>query len=470
VRQFVNKRTKEPLFGGNMEEKSHISVGNIVTTIILIIVIVVGGIIYSKYNYNDFTKSVRERGKTSFSRDADVKYSKMKSYKIENTEYNDAMFYENIQVKKNTPYKVTCMVKTENVENENQIYTGGAQIGIVNSLECSKSIIGTSDWTTLTFMFNSKNREEVEIGFRLGGNKEKSKGTAWFSDFKIEEGSLDTDNKWNVACFIIKDIDVNVNLNKVPTNVKLKMSNNDIKDIETNMKRLKNTIKDISKNQVIMDYDIIYINTPLTSISYDEENEYYIDPADVHELIKNDLNKKEYDYIFIGTRLGDLNETKNVLVHDWIGLGGMDYYGIGFSNIRLPDTSNNYVYKYDSQINTFPDEVFVHEFLHTLERNEKEYENTNVANLHDNDIYGYKRENKEGLRKWYAAYMQNTIKNSDGTKAGLTINAYTSKPIHESNFKYSYELNQLKEPQNLIEEINSLINRIRKKVPELLNK
>lgn len=44
----------------------------------------------------------------------------------------------------------------------------------------------------------------------------------------------------------------------------------------------------------------------------------------------------------------------------------MDYYGIGFSNIRLPNNSGNYLYKY-SETNKFPEEVFVHEFLHSLE-------------------------------------------------------------------------------------------------------
>lgn len=45
----------------------------------------------------------------------------------------------------------------------------------------------------------------------------------------------------------------------------------------------------------------------------------------------------------------------------------MDYYGIGFSNIRLPNDSKSYIYKYNMKINTFPEEVFLHEFLHTLE-------------------------------------------------------------------------------------------------------
>lgn len=58
--------------------------------------------------------------------------------------------------------------------------------------------------------------------------------------------------------------------------------------------------------------------------------------------------------------------------------------------------------------------------------------------------------------------MQNQISNTNGEKAGLTSNIYTSKPIHKSNFKYSYELSELNEPQNLIEEMNSIINRMKK--------
>ena len=54
--------------------------------------------------------------------------------------------------------------------------------------------------------------------------------------------------------------------------------------------------------------------------------------------------------------------------------------------------------------------------------------------------------------------MQNTIYN--GANKGLTDFAYSSKPIHESNFQSSIELNDLKEPSNLIEELNSIVDRI----------
>lgn len=134
----------------------------------------------------------------------------------------------------------------------------------------------------------------------------------------------------------------------------------------------------------------------------------------------------------------------------------MEYNGIGFSNIRLPNDRNSKIYEY-SNSHTFPEEVYVHEFLHTLERNEKENGN-DIANLHDYELYGYSNNSRNGLEEWYKDYMQNTIRN--GANKGLTDFAYSSKPIQESNFAYSIELHNLDEPSNLLEELNSIGKRI----------
>jgi hypothetical protein len=298
-----------------------INVKAIIYYTIMIIIIIVAWIIYSKYNFYDYTKAIREEGKTSFTRDFATKYSKDNSYKIENKDFNDSMFYKKIKVNPNTPYKVTCMVKTENVVNKENKASGGAQIAINDTTECSRSLSGTNDWTELTFMFNSNNRSEIEIGFRLGGYEEYSKGIAWFSDFKIEEGKPDTDNNWKMACFIIENIDLNVN-NK---NIKLSMTNDDIYTIESNMNRLQSSLKELSANKMDMTYEIIRIEDPLTTISYDPENEYYVDPDDAKPLIDKYITQNEYDYIYVAVRLGDLNQSSDILVHDWIGLRS---YGI----------------------------------------------------------------------------------------------------------------------------------------------
>lgn len=443
-----------------MQENAHVTKKNIIYTIVLIAILIIGATFYSKYSFGNFNKSIREKGKTSFSRDANIPNSKHKSYKIENRDYNDAMFYQTIQVKPNTPYKIKCKVKTENVENELTNSISGAQICIRDTTECSKSIVGSNDWQELTFYFNSKNRTNVDIGFRLGSYEENSKGTAWFYDFTVEEGMLDNDNKWNIACFMLEKIDVEATVNGKQQDISIQMTSKDKQDIKNNMRRLSNTFKELSNGKMDVTYNVFSIKEPVTSISYDEGNEYYIAPNDVSKLIEEYLEKEEYDYIYVATRFGNISNNKEILVHDWIGLGGMDYRGIGFSNIRLPDVNNSYMYEYNSNFNTFPEEVFVHEFLHTMERNEKEYGNTNIISLHAYEEYGYKTEAKEGLKQWYRDYMQNAIKNNEG-KTGLTNIAYTSKPIHESNFRYSYQIEDaLKEPNNIIEEIISMINRV----------
>ena len=131
-----------------------------------------------------------------------------------------------------------------------------------------------------------------------------------------------------------------------------------------------------------------------------------------------------------------------------IGLdfGGMDLHGIGYSNIRLPNDQKSYIYTYDSRVNTFPEEVFVHEFLHSLERILMEYE-YDIPQLHDNKKYGYEEQRLIGLKQWYKDYMTCNITTSNGGKTGLDSIVYNLKPSHESNFKYALEVDFSKEPR-----------------------
>ena len=116
----------------------------------------------------------------------------------------------------------------------------------------------------------------------------------------------------------------------------------------------------------------------------------------------------------------------------------MDYYGVGFSNIRLPNDSRSYVYRYNTRVNLFPEEVFLHEFLHSLERTAKEY-GYEIPNLHDFEQYGYKNEALLGEKSWYTDYMNSNI-SANGTKIGLPSEVYTLKPAKASDFEYSYKM------------------------------
>ena len=302
-----------------MEEKRKINYKKIIYFALTIVIIIIGIVIYSKYNFYDYVKGVRESGKTSFTRDSKIKYSDEDSYKIENKDFNDSMFYKTITVQPNTAYRVTCMIKTNGVVNQEEKITGGAQICINGTTECSEAITGTTDWMKLDFMFNSNSRTEVEIGFRLGGYDEYSKGTVWFSDFSIEQGSLDSNNNWNIGCFVIDNINTTLDDGR---KVELTASYDDLQTVENNMERLQSTIEVLSNGKMTVTYDIIEIKDALRSLSYDEENNYYASPTDVEPLIDKYIKNEEYDYIYVFLRLGDLHKDNN---QDWIGLR---FYGI----------------------------------------------------------------------------------------------------------------------------------------------
>lgn len=271
----------------------------------IVIVLVLCTLVYYTYqyyqinNFNNFVKSELNLYESKFKRDNKVKYDDKKSYSIESNEYNDAMFYEEVKVEKNRPYKVTCKVKTENVEAKDGNSSVGAQISIEGSTERSVAIQGTNDWKEIELIFNSKDRDVVNIGFRLGGNLGEAKGKAWFSDFTIEEGAAENNSDWNFACFIFKTTNVKID-NK---QINLEVTNSDVGDIEDTISRFENSCYTLSKGKMTANCDIYELDTPLSKLSYDKEFGYYVAPEDVETQIKDTISQNNYDHIFVVVRL-----------------------------------------------------------------------------------------------------------------------------------------------------------------------
>lgn len=437
--------------------------GKIILNLIILIILAVSIFFLAKYyeenNFYSFSKSEENLYSSEFKRDNKEKYSNNASYKIVSNNYNDAAFHKVIDVKKNMPYKVTCMVKVKDVKEESSNSGIGAQISIIDSTERSIAVKGTADWQKIEFIFNSKDREQVDIGFRLGGNDGRCTGTAWFSNLEIEEGTLENSNEWKFACFIFENTQVNINNQEL----NFKVTASDISDINTTIKRFETACATLSNQKMTAKCDTFRIQEPIKTLSYDDEFGYYVAPEDVEKQIRKTINNSEYDHIFVVVRLGDNEHQKSIEINDWIGLGYMDYYGIGYSNIRLPNDSKSYIYKYNTNINTFPEEVLLHEFLHSLERTSNEY-GYEIPKLHDYEKYGYTNERLNGQKKWYTDYMNCNIELSTGKKIGLPSDVYKLKPAKSSNFSYAYKLDCYKEPSNILEEISEIFNRIIKKI------
>ena len=277
-------------------------------TILLSIVICVVNYLYDNVGYGYFEKAVANENMTHFGRDSKIKYSNMNSYKIENKDFNNATFYKKIKVNKNTPYKISCMVKTENVEVlDNSYSNSGAKISILNSNEQSDCVTGNSDWKEVAVMLNSMQNDELDIGFMLGGDTKNGnvRGTAWFSDLHIEEGSMENDNNWNFACLIFK----NTNVSIAGKNYKYAMTDTDVSSISDCMERFKSSISNMSGNKMKANYSIYCIDNPIESLSYDKQNGYYIDPNDVSNVISKQIPVEQFDHIFVCARLDDENSS-----------------------------------------------------------------------------------------------------------------------------------------------------------------
>ncbi|MEN8906682.1 MAG: hypothetical protein ABF289_12065 [Clostridiales bacterium] len=107
-----------------------------------------------------------------------------KSTFIENISANDSRFIQEIEIKKNTYYKVSCWVKTENIGTEKI----GANISIYNLTIWSSDIKGTNNWQQLNLYFKSgKDSDNVSISLGIGNYGNENTGKAWFDDLEIIE-------------------------------------------------------------------------------------------------------------------------------------------------------------------------------------------------------------------------------------------------------------------------------------------
>lgn len=411
--------------------------------------------IYTNYYFNDYNKAILNADVTSFYRDSEIKMNDKKSYCIDSSDFNDAMFFKTLEVEKDTPYKVSCYIKTENVVNEIEKSEGGANICIQDTVEKSKSIVGNSDWELVTFYFDSKDRETVEICFRLGSYSSNSKGKVWFSDINIEKGKKEESNEWNVACIIFKNLAVKIE----DTNHVYIMSKEDIESTKENIGRFKSFMETETNGKIKIGYDVIEVSNVISTISYDDENYYYIDPLDIKSCVEDFLEERDYDHIFAVVRMGD--ENKEIPVNSWIGLGGMDYLGVGFSNIRMPNNPKSNIYKYHEVTNPFPEEVYVHEFLHSLERNSFE-RNIERPELHDYEKYGYETDSHSGLKEWYTDYLNKEIVDKNGKKVGLDSEVFYSQKVNSSDFEEKEILEFDREPKNLFEAAKLLLENVTK--------
>lgn len=417
--------------------------------IILAVVIIAFNMIQTK-NFNGLNLGQTESSTSYFSRDKSQTYNGEDSYKIEAVNYSDAMYFKTIETNKNSVYKVSCMVKTENVQCESGDF-GGFNICFKDKINKSPSISGTNDWTKVNFYFNSYNNTSVDIGFRLGENFGDCKGTVWIADLKIEQGAYRKSNRWNFAVFIINNSDIKIGSQRIHETISTSQKNS----IVNCVKKFENTCEDFANGNMSINYEIFDLNDTVRTLTVDNNAGYCLAQKDVYSIINKYVYQegKEFDHIFVVANIGESISNEKI---DWLGLGGTLYDNIGYSNIRI---SGNTLKSYHiGSSNSFPEEVFLHEFLHTLERNMGDKGYDKIIALHDSDKYGYENNSRQGLKDWYYDYMNSAISKN---KIALTEDVYYTQPVTEKSFRNSCELdNAFYKDASIIQVISEKLSKI----------
>lgn len=107
-----------------------------------------------------------------------------KSVSVANRKANDSRLYQIVPIEKNTLYRLSCWVKTENVGTGGK----GAYISIDGNSATSIDVKGTvTDWTRIELFFqNHEDYGTVTIFLGLGGSGSTNTGRARFDDAILE--------------------------------------------------------------------------------------------------------------------------------------------------------------------------------------------------------------------------------------------------------------------------------------------
>jgi len=135
---------------------------------------------WTKYNYNSEYKSDYECTTFKVVKDG----WKGNSLRIENKDKNDARVYQSVSVKANSIYKISVMIKTENVMGG-----AGANISAYDCDGTSSGVFNTTDgWKEHTvYLKTEKNQKSLKLSLGLGGFGSMSQGVAYFDNLSIKK-------------------------------------------------------------------------------------------------------------------------------------------------------------------------------------------------------------------------------------------------------------------------------------------
>lgn len=330
-----------------------------------------------------------------FSVDTDNYYGDSRySIKMDNGDaYRYTRVEKTIALEENTTYKFSAWVKTSgfevNPDAENKdtgafIKLSSRYDGVLYRRGETEKIT-SGQWTKLEIDFTTGFNDGEVYLFRLcnGFSGGECKGTAWFSDIKIEKQTKT--NQWNVLTLVFKNIEADVTRGGTSFTHKHNLNDEDVAYLKTQvMDPFGDRLKEMTGDIVgINRMDTYVIDTVLTEedLVYREDRDDYVieyNSDTISSAIRKYTAKENYQQIVLYVPMND--------IASWAGRGGTKFDGINICSIvyRSGDKSATRVHPAG---NVYPQALLMHEIAHGVENLSEKISPDDTAYIHDGEKY-----------------------------------------------------------------------------------
>lgn len=301
------------------------------------------------------------------------------SIKLENTDYNVSYVERTYNVEPFTEYKFSAMVKYSGYQLDPAAKASASGACIGKAFSWSNSgYTASNEWTLMEYEFKTGNETTINLALQNGIYNGLCKGTAWFSDVKLEKAEMT--NSWNILAVIIKNADVSVTMDGKQVTHVTSVNESQIDEVNKYvLDKLPNLLSDLSDNKLnVNSIDRYIVDETLTEKDLEvytngDINGYHINPNDsktVSGILDTLLAKKHYNQIIVFAPLSGVNG-------GWWGLGGTQYKGVYFAQITFIHEG---AFKNNDR---FQGQVAVHEICHGLEHESKAINGDKTPTFHD---------------------------------------------------------------------------------------
>ncbi|MBQ9947157.1 MAG: carbohydrate binding domain-containing protein, partial [Oscillospiraceae bacterium] len=341
-------------------------------------------------------------------------------------EYNYTCIDKTIAVEPLTAYRFSAMVKYEGHQLD-PAATGDLKGAFLREFYINEEgkwvnhnyskTTTSGEWTKLECFFTTvEGQRTATLNLFNGYTNTLNKGTAWFSDIKVEK--VDKTNQWDVLLLVLKNVEAEVTLDGETYTYTDNFNNEDVAYIRDDIVgRMKNSVHVMSDELVniknIDTYaieDIVTEKELRTALNDDGSVKGYfldVNSDKIADIISTYTAKKNYNQIIFFLPVQGISRY-------WLGLGGSKTQNIHFCQLNYKTGTESYHWK-NKDGSIFPESAVIHEILHGVDNDSRTLYDSNTPTLHENiGIYSEYYNGDDGWYTYQCDYMTKNLPDGRG--------------------------------------------------------